>query len=61
ERAEGRKEGIEIGFQKGIEKGIEQGEINKTKTIALNLKNMNMSIEDIRKITGLTIKEIEDL
>ncbi|MBW5410948.1 hypothetical protein E6A50_11275 [Brachyspira hampsonii] len=77
ERAEGKKEGIEIGFQQGIEKGIkqgikqgiergiergiEQGEINKAKTIALNLKNINMSIEDISKMTGLSIEEIERL
>ncbi len=65
ERAEGKKEGIEIGFQKGIEKGIEQGieqgEINKAKTIALNLKNINISIEDISKITGLSIEEIKNL
>ena len=69
ERAEGKKEGIEIGFQQGIEKGIkegieqgiEKGEINKAKTIALNLKNINMSIGDISKITGLTIEEIEEL
>ncbi|WP_300753966.1 Rpn family recombination-promoting nuclease/putative transposase [uncultured Brachyspira sp.] len=77
ERAEGKKEGIEIGFQKGIEKGIEkgmekgieqgiekgieQGEINKAKDIALNLKNMNMSNEDISKITGLSIDEIKKL
>ena len=41
--------------------GIEQGEINKAKTIALNLKNINMSIEDISKITGLNIEEIKNL
>ena len=51
------KEGIEIGFQKGIE----QGEINRAKIIALNLKNMNMNNEDISRITGLTIEEINEL
>ena len=65
EREAGKKEGIEIGFQQGIEKGmeqgIEQGEINKAKAIALNLKNMNMSNEDISKITGLSIDEIKKL
>ena len=39
----------------GKEEGIEQGEINKAKDIALNLKNMNMSNEDISKITGLSL------
>ena len=45
----------------GKEEGIEQGEINKAKDIALNLKKMNMSNEDISKITCLSIKEIEKL
>ena len=61
EREAGKKEGIEIGFQQGIEKGIEKGEINKAKDIALNLKNMNMSNEDISRITGLSIDEIKKL
>ena len=61
EREAGKKEGIEIGFQKGIEQGIEQGEINRAKIIALNLKNMNMNNEDISRITGLTIEEINKL
>ena len=40
----------------------EQGEINKAKDIALNLKNMNMmSNEDISRITGLSIEEINKL
>ena len=56
EREAGKKEGIEIGFQQGIEKG----EINKAKDIALNLKNMNMSNEDISRITGLSIDEIKN-
>ena len=43
-------------------KGIKQGEINKAKDIALNLKNMNMmSNEDISRITGLSIDEINKL
>ena len=44
-----------------MEQGIEQGEINKAKAIALNLKNMNMSNEDISRITGLSIDEIKKL
>ena len=52
---------MEIGFQQGIEKDIERGEINKAKDIALNLKNMNMSNENISRITGLSIDEIKKL
>ena len=47
--------------EEGIKEGIEQGEINKAKDIALNLKNMNMSNEDISRITGLSIEEINKL
>ena len=43
------------------EEGIEQGEINKAKDIALNLKKMNMSDEDISKITGLSLEEVKNL
>ena len=46
---------------KGREEGIKEGEINKARTIALNLKNMNMCNEDISRITGLSIEEIKDL
>ena len=50
-----------LGKEEGIKEGIEQGEINKAKAIALNLKNMNMSNEDISRITGLSIEEINKL
>ncbi|MEI0529511.1 Rpn family recombination-promoting nuclease/putative transposase [Brachyspira intermedia] len=46
---------------KGREEGIKEGEIKKARTIALNLKNMNMCNEDISRITGLSIEEIKDL
>ncbi|MEI0488337.1 Rpn family recombination-promoting nuclease/putative transposase [Brachyspira pulli] len=50
-----------LGKEEGIKEGIEKGEINKAKDIALNLKNMNMSNEDISRITGLSIDEINKL
>ncbi|MEI0529735.1 hypothetical protein R4J00_13960, partial [Brachyspira intermedia] len=50
-----------LGKEEGIKEGIEQGEINKAKDIALNLKNMNMSNEDISKITGLSLEEVKNL
>lgn len=42
-------------------KGIEEGEINKARNIALNLKNMNMTDEEISKATGLSIEDIKKL
>ena len=50
-----------LGKEEGIKEGIEQGEINKAKDIALNLKKMNMSDEDISRIIGLSIEEIKNL
>ncbi|ADG70906.1 Rpn family recombination-promoting nuclease/putative transposase [Brachyspira murdochii] len=58
---EERRLGIEEGIKEGIEQGIEQGEINKAKSIALKLKNMNMDNKEIAKITGLSLEDIEKL
>ena len=41
--------------------GIEQGINEKAREIAKNLLNMNMSIEDISKATGLTETDIQKL
>ena len=61
ERRLGKEEGIKEGIKEGIEQGIEQGEINKAKSIALKLKNMNMDNKEITKITGLSLEDIEKL
>ncbi|MDO7020768.1 Rpn family recombination-promoting nuclease/putative transposase [Brachyspira innocens] len=62
---EERRLGIEEGFKKGIEKGIEQGMekgIKKNQILtAKNMKNKNIDISLISDITGLSIKEIEEL
>ena len=58
---EGIKKGKEEGIKEGIEQGIEQGEINKAKSIALKLKNMNMDNKEITKITGLSLEDIEKI
>ena len=42
-----RKAEFEAGVAEGIEKGIEQGEIRKAKEMALILKKMGLSIEEI--------------
>ena len=47
--------------EEGKNIGIEEGSNNKAKEIAKNLLNMKMSIEDISKATGLTVKEIEKI
>ena len=61
ERRLGIEEGIKKGKEEGMKEGIEQGEINKAKSIALKLKNMNMDNKEIVKITGLSLEDIEKL
>ncbi|MEI0557924.1 Rpn family recombination-promoting nuclease/putative transposase [Brachyspira intermedia] len=57
ERIKGREEGL----KEGLEKGIEQGEKNKAISMAKNMKARNMDLNLISELTGLTIKEIEEL
>ena len=45
----------------GYNEGLKQGEINEKKEIAKKLKQDNMSLDYISKITGLSIDEIEKL
>lgn len=51
------KVGTEIGMKKGMEKGMEQG----IETVARNLKNTGMPINEIKEVTGLSIKKINEL
>jgi len=52
-------------YQEGIQKGIQEGEQNGIQKEKLNivkrLMEMNMKIEDISKITDLSVKEIKEL
>ena len=58
---EGLEKGIERGIERGIEKGIEQG-IEKEKTItARKLKSLNIPVDTIMQVTGLSSEEIEKL
>ena len=53
----GLKEGLKEGISKGKEEGIKEGSV----AVARNLLSMNMKIEDISKVTGLSIDEINKL
>ena len=59
EREDGFDEGIEEGIKRGKLEGIKEGEKNKAISMAKSMKKEN--IELIKKITGLTIDEIEKL
>ena len=48
---------ISLATKRGIEQGITQGKVE----IAKKLLEMKMSMEDIKKATGLTEEEIEKL
>ena len=56
-----RRNGLIEGIEQGLEQSQKLGEINKEKEIAKKLKQENMSLEFISKITGLSIEEIEKL
>ena len=47
----------DAGYDKGVEQGIKKEKLE----IAKKLKEMNMSLSDIEKSTGLTVEEIESL
>ena len=57
EREDGFDEGIKEGIAKGKLEGIKEGQISMAKS----MKKENIDIELIKKITGLTIDEIENL
>ena len=61
EREDGFDEGIEEGIKMGKLEGIKEGEKNKAVSMAKSMKKENIDIELIKKITGLTIDEIEKL
>ena len=55
ELEDAKKEGKSIGFEEGKIIGIKENKLE----IAKNLLDMKMSIEDISKATGLTLKDIQ--
>ncbi len=55
--SEAKEEGISQGYTSGINDGISKEKVS----IAKNMLNKNMSMEDISDITGLSIEEINKL
>ena len=47
--------------KKGEAKGVKKGEARGVRRIALNLKNDGMPIDNIARITNLSVSDIEDL
>ena len=48
-------------YAKGLDEGIKEGKRNEKLEIAKKLKKEGINTELIAKITGLTIKEIEEI
>jgi predicted transposase/invertase (TIGR01784 family) len=57
-KQEGKIEGIIEGEERGIKRGIKRGISFRNHEIAQNMLNLNMSINDIVKVTGLASDEI---
>ena len=60
-REEGREEGRQEGRQQGLAEGLEQGKQEKNIENARTMKALNISSEVIQQVTGLAIKDIEEL
>lgn len=57
--AEGKAEGIAEGIAVGKAEGIAEGKAKRNIEIAQSLKRINMPVEQIANVTGLSIEEIE--
>lgn len=55
------EEGREEGRQEGLAEGLEQGKQEKNIENARTMKALNISSEVIHQVTGLAIKDIEEL
>ena len=60
-RAEGHAEGLAEGLAEGRAEGHAEGASEKALAVARELLAMNMSIDNIKKVTGLTDDEIHNL
>ena len=49
------------GFEEGRDIGLQEGRIIERNDLILNLLNENIDINTISRVTGLSIKEIEEL
>ena len=59
--AYGKEEGIIEGKERGIIEGEKRGILKRNQQISKKLLKMGFSIQDISKITGLTLTQIQKL
>ena len=60
-KAEGLAEGKAEGLAEGLAKGLAEGKSDKAAEIALAMIQMNMSVEQIAKLTGLSVAQVQEL
>jgi predicted transposase/invertase (TIGR01784 family) len=58
---EAKREGWKAGQKAGQKAGRKEGEKEGRKKVALNLKNLGISVEQIVQVTGLSIEDIAKL
>ena len=58
---QGLQQGMQQGMQQGIQQGVSEGEKNAKIEIAVEMLKNNFSIEEIQKITRLSIEEIKNI
>jgi predicted transposase YdaD len=57
----GIQQGIQQGIERGIERGIQQGIERGIQKVAGSLLRENMTLEQVAKLTGLTIEQLQNL
>ena len=60
-RREGIKEGIQKGMKKGIRKGIQKGIKEGNYLTARKMLSLGIAVRTIKEVTGLTVKQIEEI
>lgn len=61
EREEGRLEGRAEGLEEGRAEGLEEGRAEERIKMAEQALKMGMSVEDVSRLTGLSIEEVDKL
>lgn len=57
----GMQQGMQQGIQQGIQQGMQQGKSETMLKVAAHLKSLNMPMEKIKEITGLSEEEIKNM
>ena len=59
--AQGMEKGLAQGFENGHVEGKAEGRMEERIEVARNMKSMGIASDVIIKVTGLTIKDVENL